>query len=159
MDNNTNNTNNKIDKVMSDNIQLIKNKEITENYWSNTIKTLANKLKCESKDVVDLQSTTLSEKQKLDDEIKKVTYEIIQYKPILKEARKIRTDFYLTKYPLKLQGKDKLYLIEHDLSKYEQKIEILDNHINFLRNVSITFEQIGYAIKNKITLYQLTGLD
>lgn len=130
-----------------------------EDYWNNTIKSLTKRLNCQAKDVVQLQSDTLSQKQRLEDEIKYITYEVLQFKPIIKRYRKTKTEFYLTKYPIKTQGKDKLYLIESDLAIYDQRLEIYDTHIDFLKGSSDILEQIGYGIKNKITLYQLTDLD
>jgi hypothetical protein len=141
------------------NKELLEELNKREEYWTNTIQNLSKKLNCSAKDVVQLQSDVLSQRQRLEDEIKYITYELHQFKPIIKNIRKIKTEFYLTKYPLKLQGKDKLYLIEHDLSLYEQRLDFYDTHIEFLRNSSGIMEQIGYGIKNKITLYQLTDLD
>lgn len=141
------------------NKELLEELNKREEYWTNTIQSLSKKLNCSAKDVVQLQSDVLSQRQRLEDEIKYITYELHQFKPIIKNIRKIKTEFYLTKYPLKLQGKDKLYLIEHDLSLYEQRLDFYDTHIEFLRNSSSIMEQIGYGIKNKITLYQLTDLD
>lgn len=130
-----------------------------ESYWNNTIKGLTKRLICSAKDVVQLQSDMLSEKQRLSDEVKYMSYELHQFKPLLKKYRKSKTEFYLTKYPIKIQGKDKLYLIEHDLALYEQRLDIYDTHIDFLRDCVGNMEQIGYAIKNKITLYQLTDME
>lgn len=141
------------------NKELLNELNKREDYWNNTIQSLVKKLNCQAKDIVQLQSDVLSQKQRLEDEIKYITYELHQFKPIIKNVRKVKTEFYLTKYPLKLQGKDKLYLIENDLSLYDQRLDIYDTHIEFLRNSSNVLEQIGYGIKNKITLYQLTDLD
>jgi len=130
-----------------------------ESYWNDTIKSLSVRLTCVAKDVVQVQSDTLSQRQRLSDEIKYMSYELHQFKPIIKKYRKIKTEFYLTKYPIKLQGKDKLYLIENDLAFYEQRLDIYDIHIEFLREGLNTIDNIGYAIKNKISLYQLTELE
>lgn len=146
-------------ELETSNKELLQELNKREEYWNNTIQKLSKKLTCPSKEIVQLQSDVLSQKQRLEDEIKYITYELHQFKPIIKKVRKIKTEFYLTKYPLKLQGKDKLYLIENDLSLYEQRLDLYDTHIEFLRNSSNIMEQIGYGIKNKITLYQLTDLD
>ena len=141
------------------NKELISELNKREGYWNKTISNLSKKLTCDAKDIVQLQSDTLSERQRLSDEIKYMSYELHQFKPIIKKYRKSKTEFYLTKFPLKLVGKDKLYMIENDLSFYEQRLDIYDVHIDFLRDSLTTIEQIGYGIKNKITLYQLTDLE
>jgi len=130
-----------------------------ESYWNDTIKGMSNRLTCIAKELVQLQSDSLSQRQRLVDEIKYMSYELHQFKPIIKKYKKVKTEFYLTKYPLKLQGKDKLYMIEHDLSFYEQRLDIYDIHLEFLRESLNTIETITYAIKNKISLYQLTELE
>lgn len=149
---------------MSENIEennksLITELNEREKFWNATIKGLASKLTCTANEVVQLQSELLSAKQILIDEIKYITYELYQYKPIVKRYRKLKTEFYLTKYPIKLQGKDKLYLIEDDLAMYEQRLDIYDNHIEFLRETLSNMDNIGYGIKNKIVLYQLTDIE
>jgi len=141
------------------NKELISELNKREDYWNKTISNLSKRLTCDAKNVVQLQSDVLSERQRLSDEIKYMSYELHQFKPIIKKYRKSKTEFYLTKFPLKLVGKDKLYMIEHDLSFYEQRLDIYDVHIDFLRDSLTTIEQIGYGIKNKITLYQLTDLE
>lgn len=130
-----------------------------EKYWNNTIKELSKRLKCTANEVVQLQSDSLSERQRLLDEIKYISYEIHQYKPILKNKKKEKLEFYLFSYKIKLQGPDRLRLIESDISYYEQRIDIYDTHIDFLSGCLNTIDQIGYGIKNKITLYQLTDLE
>jgi len=130
-----------------------------ESYWNDTIKGMSHRLTCVAKELVQLQSDSLSQRQRLADEIKYMSYKLHQFKPIIKKYRKVKTEFYLTKYPLKLQGKDKLYMIEHDLSFYEQRIDIYDIHIEFLRESLNTIETITYAVKNKISLEQLTELE
>jgi hypothetical protein len=145
--------------IEESNKELIIELEKRENYWNNTINKLSKRIKYELKDIVNLQSDTISQKQILTDEIKYISLELYKFRPIYKEMRKLKTEFYLTKYPIKLQGKEKLFLIEHDLSFYEQRLDIYDNHIDFLRITMNNIDTITYAIKNKITLYQLTELD
>jgi len=141
------------------NIELLKELSKRENYWNSVLTKLTKRLTCSAKDVVQLQSESLSEKQRLIDEIKYISYELFKFKPIIKNQRKLKTEFYLTKYPIKLQGKDKLYMIEHDLSLYEQRLDIYDTHIDFLRDCSDNFTQINYAIKNKISLLDMLSLE
>ena len=141
------------------NKELILELNKREDYWNGTIKTMSSRLTCPAKDVIQLQSDALSQKQRLSDEIKYMSYELLKFKPLLKKTRKTKTEFYLTKYPIKLQGKDKLYMIESDLALYDQRLDIYDVHIDFLRESLSIFETISYAIKNKISLYQLTDLE
>jgi len=130
-----------------------------EDYWNKTIKELSVRLKCSVNEVVDLQADVLSQKQILSDEIKYITYELYQFLPILKSLRKKKLEFYLTKYPIKVQGPDRLKLIESDISMYDLRKDMYDIHIDFLKDSLKNMEQINYGIKNKITLYELIGLE
>jgi len=141
------------------NKELITELNKREDYWNNTIKSISTRLTCPANEVIQLQSDALSQKQRISDEIKYMSYELLKFKPLIKKTRKVKTEFYLTKYPLKLQGKDKLYMIENDLSLYDQRLDIYDVHIDFLRESLGNLETISYAIKNKISLYQLTDLE
>jgi predicted nucleotidyltransferase len=141
------------------NDDLVKELTKKEDYWNNTISNITKKLNCTAQETVDLQAESLSQKQMLSDEIKYMTYELYKFMPILKKQRKSKIEFYLSKYPLKTQGPDRLKLIESDLAFYDQRKDIYDTHIEFLRESLKTMEQIGYAIKNKVTLYNLTGLE
>jgi len=145
--------------IEKSNKDLLKELGNREDYWNNTIKKLSERIKCDAKDIVELQSDTISQKQILTDEIKYISYELHKFKPMYKEARKLKIEFYLTKYPIKLQGKEKLFMLEHDISFYEQRLDIYDSHIDFLRTTMNTIDTITYAIKNKITLYQLIDLE
>jgi hypothetical protein len=146
-------------KLEESNKELLTELNKREEYWSNTIIKLSKKLKCPAKEVVQLQSDSLNERQRLLDEIKYMSYEVHQYKPILKNKKKEKLEFYLTSYQIKLQGPDRLKMIESDISLYEQRLDIYDTHIDFLRESIDTITQIGYGIKNKVVLYQLTELE
>lgn len=145
--------------IEKSNDKLMEELKKREDYWNNTIKELSNKLKLEAKYVVDLQADSISQRQILSDEIKYMTYELFKFLPIIKNIRKAKLEFYLIKYQIKLQGSDRLKMIESDLSYYDQRKDIYDNHIDFLKESLKNIDQINYGIKNKISLYELTGLD
>ncbi len=148
-----------MDKFEKLNIDLVEELKKKEDYWNNTIKDLSCRLTCSAKETVDLSAEVLSQKQILIEDIKVITYELYNFMPIIKKYKKDKIEFYLTKYPVKTQSQDKIKLLESDLAFLDQRKDIYDNHINFLRDSLKNMEQINYSIKNKITLYELTGLD
>ena len=53
--------------------------------------------------------------------------------------------------------KEKLRLIEADLSEHQCFINELDEHVNFLRDTSKNLESINYSVKAKIELANILG--
>jgi len=133
--------------------------EDREKYWNSTINELSKKLNCSAKDVTPLQAEVISSRQELVEEIKSVSYELYKYMPKIKALKKQRFEFYHTKYPIATNGSEKMKLIEWDLANYEHKKDIFDVHIEFLRESMKDIDNMGYAIKNKVLLYQLTDLE
>ena len=141
-----------IDKMMS----ILEDRE---KYWNKTIDELAGKLVCSAKDVIPLQSQVISIRQMLTEEIKKISYEIFKYMPKIKLIKKQRFEYYHTTYKISTNASEKMKLIEWDIANYDHKKDILDGHVEFLRESLKNIDNLGYAVKNKITLYQLTEME
>lgn len=131
----------------------------SEDYWNNTINRLSSKLSCSAKDVISLQADVISLRQQLTEEIKQRSYEIFKIVSKMKVLRKQNFEWYSTKYPIAISGTEKAKLIEWDLYYSDHQKSILDNHVEFLRETLKNFDNLGYALKNKIVLYQLTDLE
>lgn len=141
-----------IDKMMS-------KLEDSEKYWNNTIEELSSKLICSAKDVVPLQAEVISVRQELSEQIKTMTYEIFKIVSKIKVLRKQNFEWYSTKYQITINASEKAKLVEWDLHKEDHQKSILDNHVEFLRETLRNIDNLNYAVKNKITLYQLTDLE
>jgi len=143
---------NNIDKILS-------RLEESEKYWNNTIENLSGKLVCSAKDVIPLQAEIISVRQELSEQIKRMSYEIFKIVSKIKVLRKQSFEWYSTKYQIVITGTEKAKLIEWDLHHSDHQKSILDNHVEFLRDTLKNIDNLNYAVKNKITLYQLTDLD
>lgn len=130
-----------------------------ETYWNKTIKTLASKLSDEVRTIVDLQADVITNKQIATEDIAEFTYKIYKLLPTLKLLRKQKFEYYTTSYPIKTSGTEKLKLIEADLCMYEYRMNLLENHIDFLRETTKNLENINFAIKNKVSILQILGLE
>jgi len=139
--------------------ELSKLLEDRELYWNKTISDMSNKLNCSAKDVTPLQASVISSRQEIVEQIKTVSYELYKFMPKIKLLKKQRFEFYHTKYPIATSGPEKMKLIEWDLANYDHKKDIIDTHIEFLRESMKNIDNLGYAIKNKVLLYQLTELE
>lgn len=49
-------------------------------------------------------------------------------------------------------------LIESDVSDVQYKIDILDNHIEYLKGCGDNLKQMAYSIKNRIELLNILGI-
>jgi hypothetical protein len=131
-----------------------------ENYWNSTINSLTQKLNCSVKDVVPLQAETISLRQQLTEQIKTISYELYKMMPRIKAFRKQRFEYYAgAQSPYATNSSERTKLVEWDLALFDLKKDILDIHIEFLRESLKNMDNINFAIKNKISLYQLTDME
>ena len=140
--------------------RLVLSKKMSEStkHWKIKVDDLTRRIR-EDKlmDVVDIQAEAISHRQDIVEEVRK--YSVIIYKSVqkMKGLQKSRFEFYATSYQVKTNGTEKLKLIEADLSEYQCFIDELDEHVTFLRETSKNFDNINYAVKNKIELANILG--
>ena len=78
----------------------------------------------------------------------------------LKPLVKNRFEWYSTKYQINIKNSgDKMKLIESDVAELQYRIDLLDNHVDFLKNTSDNLKQMGYTVKNRLELLNILGLD
>ena len=140
--------------------KLISKLKEREDYWNATIESLSKRLNCSAKEVVPIQAETISLYQRLNEQIKSMVYELAKIMPTIKISKKQRFEYYagaLAPYPN--NATERMRLIEWDVAKLDQRKDILDGHIEFLRIALKDVDNMNYAVKNKIALYQLTDLE
>lgn len=131
-----------------------------EDYWTKTIDDISKRLNCSAKDVIPLQAETISLYQQLNEQIKNMVYELAKMMPKIKAFKKERFEYYagaLSPYPN--NATERMRLIEWDVAKLEQRKDILDGHIEFLRIALKDIDNMNYSVKNKISLYQMTDIE
>jgi hypothetical protein len=140
--------------------KLISILEESENYWNATITSLTKKMVCSAKEVVPLQAEIISLRQQVSEQIKNMSYQIYKMMPKIKTFRKQRFEYYVgNQAPYITNASERMKLIEWELAAHDYKKDILDNHIEFLRETLKNIDNLNFAVKNKITLYQLTDLE
>ena len=127
--------------------------------WSKIVEDLSKKITCELKQSIDLFAEATSYRQILIDERTHWYFKMYRDLPKLKQIRKKYFEFYSGKYPYKVNGTEKQKLIDADVAYQEAKMDYLQNYINFLTESIKTVDHIIYSVKNKIELYNATGLD
>lgn len=155
---NDKNDSNKIDfvKILNDLELDLLNIEKT---ISLKVKDLAGRINCELKESIDLSADATSYRQLLIDDRSRFYFKIYRDMPKLKKLKKRYFEYYSQKYPIKINSTEKLKLIESDVAYQEARFEYYQNHINYLSESIKTIDHVIYSVKNKIELYNATGLD
>jgi hypothetical protein len=139
--------------------KLEKDLTTKQKVWSDVIKKLSNRITCELKKSVDLSADATCQRQLLIDERTHWYFKMYRDLPKLKQIRKTYFEYYSGKYPYKVNGTEKQKLIDADVAYQDAKMDYLQNYINFLSESVKTVDHIIYSVKNKIELYNATGLD
>ncbi len=128
-------------------------------FWNNIIDKLSNKINDDIKYTLDLTAEATSQRQILIEERTHYYFTLYKNIPSLKLKKKELFEWYSSKYQFKTNGSEKTKLIEADMSYFDAKLEYIQNYINFLTETLKTIDNIIYSTKNKIDLYNITGLD
>jgi len=123
--------------------------------WNTKLSPLFVKLKSSPDELIEIQSTCLSYRQQLTEEISlfmsKLSKEIINYK----NAKSDRFMFYATGFGLKTNLSEKSILIDSELSELQRNKELYESHLEYLRECKISCDNINWAIKNRIELFKI----
>lgn len=154
------NSKNELQNVNQDKLNLIK-EELTEKQekWNNIIFNLTKKLKDELKYMTEFSAELLYYRQLLIEERTKLYYFLYQEIPKIKKLYKKYFEWYSVKYPIKINASQKEKLIESDMSYFNYRLEYYQNYINFLSDSIKTIDNLIYSVKNKIDLYNITGME
>jgi len=150
-----------IEEESKDGIDKLLNKlKDSEDFWNSSIEQLSKKLNCSVKDVVVLQAEVISIRQQLTEQIKTMSYQLFKLMPKIKMYKKQRFEYYAgAMAPYATNSSERTKLIEWDIASLDNKKDNLDVHIEFLRDTLKNVDNLNYAIKNKISLYQLTDIE
>ena len=124
--------------------------------WDAKLKPLFNKLRGNPQILVELQSETLIVRQSLCDEINSSLTALIKEKLKLKKVAADRMMHWSTGSGLKYTAKEYITLIENDLKDIMAEMELLEAHIEHLRECRTNCDQIGYGVKNRIEMLNYT---
>jgi hypothetical protein len=153
------------------------NNEEKLNIFIEDTKTLENKLNNESKNwtkivnqqtkniygdikkIIEHQAEIISYNQIASEEVKTYALLLSKNNTQVKELIKQRYEFYSTKYQLNVKNDTaKKSLVEADIARIRQRSELLEIHIQFLRDTVSNLESLNYAVKNRIELMNALGL-
>lgn len=66
-----------------------------------------------------------------------------------------RREYYLTNFGLKTTDTQTKDMLNRDLSELKRSMEMMETHIEYIRENIKFSDQIGYAIKNKVEVHKL----
>ena len=139
----------KLDKTLAD-----ERKE-----WNNVVENLTKKLKCELKQLTDLEAEILYRRQSVIDLVASYSFRIYKELPKIKQLKRKYFEFFTTKYQIKVNATEKTKLIESEMALYDAKIEMIEGQIEFFRETAKNLQSMTYSCKNKIEICNITGLD
>lgn len=120
--------------------------------WMEKMEPLFTTLKDGIEEIYEMQATALSYRHILSDEINFYTTKLSK---VLAEHKRIKKDklvFYTIKYQVKFNTSEKNLCIDADTSELERYSELLQMHIEFLRESIKGIDNLQFAVKNKIAL-------
>ena len=121
--------------------------------WNEAIDPLLKKLRAKTQDeIIDTQALALSYRQQLSDEISTYLNKLSKEMISIKKAESDRFMFYATGFGLKTNTGERKILFDAELAELERNKEILETHIEFIRDCRNTCDQVGWALKNRIQL-------
>ena len=77
----------------------------------------------------------------------------------IKKLQKEKFEYYCVQYKIKTNASEKSKLIEADISTYTHKVNVYEIHVEYLKETKKNLDNIRWAIKNKLELYNQLGID
>lgn len=102
--------------------------------------------------LIQLQSEHLNMSQKLNDMVSSYLATLSREKSKLKRSKGDRLEYYIHGFGIKVSNTQMVELLDRDLSENSRSVQLLEIHIDFLRNTYTDCKNIGYSIKNRISL-------
>ena len=130
--------------------------------WNKTMDPLYIALKenftlDKSQKIIEIQSLALSYRQMINDQISYFLNRRAKEEVKLKKLKQDKFVFYATGFGLKTNVGEKSLLIDAHIAENERNLQIVDVHVDYLRNSSKNLESLSYTVKNIIELMNYLG--
>jgi len=121
--------------------------------WNNLLSTLYAVLsKKDINAITELQANVLSLRQKIQEDISIYMNRLTKENSKLRKAKADRMEYYMYGFGLKTGSTEKTMMIDRDLNEKKRNVELLESHIEYLRECRYSCDQIQYAVKNLVGL-------
>ncbi len=150
----------RINKLKDINDKLEESFTSKRDNWGSLVGPLFESLKLEinletSKRIMETQSYSLSYRQNINGEISTFLDKRSRQEVKLKKLRQEKFIFYATGFGVKTNMGEKSILIDAHVAEEQRNIEIVENYIEFLRQLNKNLESLQYTLKNIIELFNL----
>ncbi len=119
--------------------------------WSEKMSDMSNRLR-DIGTMAELLTDVYSQRQICLEYSHEIMSHLIKVNKIYREKRQERFDHYTRNFDLRLDKEAKYEHISYDLTEIVERREMLENHLNFLRETVKSIDNIGYGIKHRIAL-------
>ena len=102
--------------------------------------------------IADLQAETLSLRHRIQDKISEYMSSLSKQSSYYKKSWADKIQYYHTGFGIKLSSTEKKEFVNRDLREDKVGLELMETHIEFLRECRYSCDQIQYAVKNLIGL-------
>jgi hypothetical protein len=107
--------------------------------------------------VMDTQSSSLVVRQSISEKISFFLNKRSKENIKLKKLKQDKFIFYATGFGIKTNLSEKTILIDAHLSENERTLELLESHVEYLRDTAKNLESLSYSIKNMVDLMNYIG--
>lgn len=134
--------------------------------WNKTVEPLFKVLSQDltnpsnAKSVLDAQSLALSHRQQIHEQINFFLNKRSKETSKIKKLRQDKFIFYAipsAQFALKTNNTEKAILIDGNLAENDRALELIESHIEFLRDTVKNLESLSYSVKNMIELMNYLG--
>jgi len=126
--------------------------KIHRNEWLKKFEPLFGTMKDGIEELYEMQATALSYRHIIGDEINFYTTKLSKTIAEHKRIKKDKLINYILKFQVKLNTTEKNICIDGDTSEIERYVELLQMHVEYLRESVKTLDNLQFAVKNKIAL-------
>lgn len=122
--------------------------------WTKTLMPLFGQLKEVPQAVYEMQAEALSYRHSINEEIAYFLQKLTTETSAMKQAKRDRFIYYATGFSLKTNTGEKQVLVDGDLAEMEKTVELMQLHIDFLRDCVKTLDNLQYAVRNRVMLME-----
>lgn len=119
--------------------------------WTEKIASLSERLKS-IYDVAELLTDLYSQRQIAGDYVHELVSHASRLNRIYRERKRERFLHYTQNFDLRLDKDPKMLFIDVDLADLVERREILQNHLEFMRETLRSIDTICYGVKHRISL-------
>jgi len=119
--------------------------------WTERIRELSIRMK-NIREIGEVQVELYSDRQRLLEYNYKLGQVIARQNSKYKTERRNKMVYYSEEHNVRYGANEKTALIEGDLNEQKKKIDIVDNHISFVKETIQTVDHMLYGVKSRIAL-------